>query len=271
VDTNDHGNIHNELSCSFENMIYSFYLLVAVAALVVLPATLYRPLYMLTIGYGGSVATMGLVLYYFQHHTTVSRALAAVTFFYGIRLAAYLFIRDLSGWKPQSPEPSLGRVTAIPMALGLSVFYALMVSPVLHVWRVPPVVPAIAWIGLGMAWAGALLEAVADQHKHLIKQQNPDTGNKFVGPSTGVYRLCRHPNYFGEILFWTGLWTSALSSYNSRLPLLYTSAGWMGIVSIMWMMNKRMENRHKLKYGGQPAYEKWRGEVIGSLVPFLSF
>lgn len=42
--------------------------------------------------------------------------------------------------------------------------------------------------------AGGLLEAVADHQKQAVKNKD---ANKFA--SSGVFRICRHPAYLGEV------------------------------------------------------------------------
>lgn len=56
---------------------------------------------------------------------------------------------------------------------------------------------------------GFLLEATADAQKYTFSQ-NPNNKNKWI--ATGVWRYSRHPNYFGEILVWIGLYVAAVQS-----------------------------------------------------------
>ena len=57
-------------------------------------------------------------------------------------------------------------------------------------------------IGLLITIAATTLELVADEQMHQFKKhaQRGDYIN------SGLWKYSRHPNYFGEILFWFGLW-----------------------------------------------------------------
>jgi steroid 5-alpha reductase family enzyme len=82
----------------------------------------------------------------------------------------------------------------------ISVYPALMMrSPALNI------IDLIAGI---VALAGIIIETTADQQlrKHLRK------GREQPFLSEGLWKYSRHPNYFGEVLFWIGLCIFSLSS-----------------------------------------------------------
>jgi steroid 5-alpha reductase family enzyme len=81
-----------------------------------------------------------------------------------------------------------------------------------------PATSKIAMSGAYLAWFGAVVEAVADAQKCLVKQANKDSEGKFVGPTALVYRISRHPNYLGEVLFWVGLLVGAAPSFGKSIP-----------------------------------------------------
>jgi len=62
--------------------------------------------------------------------------------------------------------------------------------------------------GFGLWAFGLLYEAIADYHKFYFRLVNQD---KKVFVRTGVWRFSRHPNYFGEILLWWGVFIVAAS------------------------------------------------------------
>jgi steroid 5-alpha reductase family enzyme len=136
----------------------------------------------------------------------------------------------------------------------------------------------IAVAGTALAWFGALLEAVADGHKFIRKFPSKTSGDDsskdkehvFKGPSNGVYRLTRHPNYTGEVIFWFGTYLAGAPSFGqSIIAWVASSVGLYGIGTIMVGATKRLEKRHLENYGGQPAYESWKKEVPVTLLPFL--
>jgi steroid 5-alpha reductase family enzyme len=65
----------------------------------------------------------------------------------------------------------------------------------------------IDYAGLAVATSGLLIETVADsQLNRHIANPDPKKG-KFC--QTGLWKYSRHPNYFGEITVWWGVWLMA--------------------------------------------------------------
>jgi steroid 5-alpha reductase family enzyme len=62
-------------------------------------------------------------------------------------------------------------------------------------------------IGWTMWVAGFLIEATADQQKLSFKKC-PENKGKWC--DVGVWKYSRHPNYFGEMLLWWGLYVASL-------------------------------------------------------------
>ena len=66
------------------------------------------------------------------------------------------------------------------------------------------------YVGWTMWSVGFIMEVVADHQKSQFRA-NPANRDAFI--TTGLWSLSRHPNYFGEILLWFGLFVSASSSF----------------------------------------------------------
>lgn len=74
------------------------------------------------------------------------------------------------------------------------------------------------FIGILVWVIGFLFESIGDaQLKDFIKDPN----NKGQLMQTGLWRYTRHPNYFGEVTQWWGIWIISLSTLSS----------WWGIIS----------------------------------------
>jgi len=73
--------------------------------------------------------------------------------------------------------------------------------------RAPAVSVLLIAIGGLLFAVGFALEAVADTQLARFKSQPDHQGQLFTG---GLYALCRHPNYLGEIFVWWGLGLIAL-------------------------------------------------------------
>jgi len=66
----------------------------------------------------------------------------------------------------------------------------------------PKEVGLLSWVGLGVWFSGLVIESVADSTKRRFSS-NPSNKGKWI--DEGIWKYSRHPNYFGEILVWSGL------------------------------------------------------------------
>lgn len=77
--------------------------------------------------------------------------------------------------------------------------------------------PAIAFIGILVWVIGFIFESVGDsQLSNFIK--NPANKGKVL--DTGLWKYSRHPNYFGEVTQWWGIWIVAIIVTNQWLTIV---------------------------------------------------
>lgn len=250
--------------------------LTAVACLVQVPITQYRTVYCISVGYGLAVAAIGMVLAntfsVTDYWSDPAGLLTGATIFYGLRLGFYLLFRDKSGSRPFTRGDNTPRAKRLGISLAVSILYACMTTPLLYVHRYAPDSGwkgVLSYTGAYSAWVAAVCQAIADGQKHLVKQQTKDD-SRFSGPTGGLYRLTRHPNYTAEVLFWIGMFlTGAPSLGTSILGWTASIVGLGSILSIMVGATTRLAQKHQEKYGGQPAFEQWKLQVPYTLVPLV--
>jgi len=120
------------------------------------------------------------------------------------------------------------------------------------------------YIGIAVMAIGAVIEALADRQKSAQKAARPD-----MVATEGLFRLTRCPNYFGEILFWTGVFVSGITIYRGALQWGLAIFGYIAIVYVMLDGAKRMEKGHIARYGDKPEYQSYarKTPLIFPLVP----
>lgn len=102
---------------------------------------------------------------------------------------------------------------------------------------------------------GFIFESVADAQKSAFKD-NPDNKGKFI--NVGLWRWCRHPNYFGEITLWFGILVIAV-------PIL-SGLSWLVVISpiFVYVLLTRIsginlqDEQAKKRWGDDPDYQEYR-------------
>jgi steroid 5-alpha reductase family enzyme len=179
--------------------------------------------------------------------------LAAMVVVWAVRLGSFLFVRV----RRDGSDGRFDKIKVHPLA-----FLATWTLQAL--WVSMTVAAALAAItvadGLGEVWAmlgvivwliGFAIEVVADTQKRRFRA-DPANAGRFI--STGLWSRSRHPNYFGEILLWSGV----------ALMAVPTLSGWRWVVLIspvfVWLLLTRvsgvplLEARAAARFGDDPAY-----------------
>ena len=97
----------------------------------------------------------------------------------------------------------------------------------------------LLYISFIISISNFIIEIIADNQKSAAKKINP---NRFV--DTGLYKIVRCPNYFGEIIFWTGNFISGFNVYVGFSQWFITFLGYAGIVFVMFSGARRIEINH---------------------------
>ena len=111
------------------------------------------------------------------------------------------------------------------------------------------------------------METTADLQKNAAKKVNP---GRFV--DTGLFRIVRCPNYFGEMLFWTGVFVGGITIYAGALQWVVAVVGYLGIIYVMFGGARRLEIRQTRTYGDDPEYQRYvrTTPIMIPLVPLYS-
>jgi len=126
------------------------------------------------------------------------------------------------------------------------------------VWTTPMIPGSLVWL------AGFILETVADAQKFTYKSRE---GTRARWMSTGLWRYSRHPNYFGELLCWWGLFIFVLPGLG-----WWAVAGTLGPLSLTYILLAvtgipTLEKSAVEKWGTDPDYLQYR-RATNRLLPW---
>jgi len=210
------------------------------------------------------VALAGLVLVNPDSRAPAQLALAGMVILWGVRLATYLLYRII-------------RIKRDPRFDGVRehfwTFFRFWFFQGVAVWVI--MLPVILWferpgpwsagktIGLSIWFAGLVIETIADIQKFVLKSRG---GSRWM--DTGLWRYSRHPNYFGEMLCWWGVFVFAAGDLGGWIWLAVI--GPLGITYLLLFVTgiPTLEKSAERKWGRDPAYRDYRRRT-SRLVPWF--
>jgi len=151
------------------------------------------------------------------HYASRAMLVSLLVLFWGVRLALHIHARNRGkGEDPRYRQwrEEWGRWFVLRSFLQVfmlqGVLLVLVAVPVIFVNASPPT--PLRWLdvlGLLLWITGFIFEAVGDWQL-LFFIRNPANKGKLM--TSGLWRYTRHPNYFGEVTLWWGIWLMALAA-----------------------------------------------------------
>jgi 3-oxo-5-alpha-steroid 4-dehydrogenase 1 len=185
------------------------------------------------VAWGLGFVNITVVSLIFDSEFTLQKlAFSSLILIWGLRLAGYLYARNATvgedyryqemrkGWGSTHKLQAFFKVFMLQGVLML-----IIAIPILHAFASDNFEISKLWqyLGLIIAISGLSFEIVADSQMWYFKK---DQRNKGLVLNTGLWRYSRHPNYFGETVFWWGVFLVTLDStipiYIVVSPILIT-------------------------------------------------
>lgn len=222
------------------------------------------------IGWGtGFILTALFSAWMTPQHSPLEIIVTLLVLFWGSRLSVHIYLRNKNrpeDFRYREMRERWGKhanvhayvklylVQAIIMwVVSLAIMIAAQTDSAPLTWQ--------AWILAAIAGFGFLYESISDYQLAQFKKSSANRGKIMTG---GLWQYSRHPNYFGEIVFWWGI--SLLVMISSGQCLTLISGVTMNIL-IVYVSGVPMLEK---KYKDNPAYRDYIAKT-NSILPKLTF
>jgi steroid 5-alpha reductase family enzyme len=223
-----------------------------------IPAYLFKTDKLTDISYAVTFVVVVWSLVLLVGATWLSMVLAMMVTVWAIRLGSYLLIRIQRMGRDKRFDKMRSdfiKFAGFWLLQGFTVWMVLIPSTMFISNRV---VSVSVWAGVGVfVWViGLIVETVADWQLFRFVN-NPINKGKWI--ESGLWRYSRHPNYFGEITLWVGVYLYVVSGligsqiFWGLLGPLYI-AGLMIFVSGIPILERTADKR----WGSKVGYQEYK-------------
>ena len=255
-------------------MLYILFILAAIISAI----GFYKFVYFLSTGYAFSVVGLSLaILIMFKNNLNYQiLVLVSLLAIYALRLGIFLFVREFKskGYSKVMTEANES-VKSVPLFVKIFIWlfcaalYVMQVSPVFFRLKNNLQNAYIGWlyVGIALILIGLITQTIADSQKSKAKSINP---KRFC--DIGLFKIVRCPNYFGEILVWTGVFVSSLPCLTGAFQIIFSSLGYLGIIFVMLSSTRRLELGQNKRYGNDKEYLEYikSTPVLFPIIPLYS-
>jgi steroid 5-alpha reductase family enzyme len=216
-----------------------------------------------------AVSFIALALYsLIEAKTDSSRVIisALLVIFWGARIGSFLLYRVMKAGSDKRFDGMRENFTRFgKFWLGQALMVWLLMIPITMSARTDRPLDLIVWLGILIWLFGFAIEAAADYQKQIFKSRE-----KNVHPwiDEGLWHYSRHPNYFGEIAIWCGVYLSCINSLSGFDKII----GLISPIFLFLMLRfvsgvPILERSADKRWGQDPAYKDYKSSS-NLLLPF---
>lgn len=220
------------------------------------------------LSYGLTFIIASILPYFlvYEYSSFFKLLLVLLVVVWGLRLAAFLFIRILKTKKDNRfdgirEEPL--KFASFWILQAISVFIILLPTTYTLLLKQETSLSWFSYIGFVISILGIAIESISDTQKFVFKNI-PENKTKWI--NTGLWKYSRHPNYLGEILMWVGVYIYVLPYLNDIALLTIVSPIYISILLLFVSGIPKLEKEYEKKYEGNSEYQKYVRNT-GQLLP----
>ena len=191
----------------------------------------------------------------------VQSVISIMIILWGLRLIIYLFQRILMIGKDKRFDgirENFWKFFQFWLFQAIAVWVISLPSSIIISKNILPEYSVLLYVGATIWMLGIITEGFADSQKFNFKN-DPKNKDKWI--ETGIWKYSRHPNYFGEILCWWGI-------YFISLPYLtgFEHVAIIGPLFITFLLLfvsgiPPLEKKYNEKYKNDPSYQNYKNRT----------
>jgi steroid 5-alpha reductase family enzyme len=214
------------------------------------------------LSYGLSfVATAGALLIANKIYSFWQMLLVLLIAVWGIRLAGFLFIRVLKlkkDYRFDGIRENVVKFGRFWLLQAVSIWLIMLPSIAALGSKTSLSLNLAMYLGLSILAIGFIIEAVADYQKYQYKNLK-NKPHEWV--SSGLWHYSRHPNYFGEMLCWWGIFIFVSPILSNLLWL--TLIGPFYITALLLFVSgiPPLEKKNNERYTGNKDYLDYKAKT----------
>ena len=248
------------------NIIY--FLLIALAFNLAMFAFAYRfkTDKLTDLSYALTFTFLAIVGFFSNNFSKFKLILCLMILLWAFRLGAFLFIRIRKIKKDRRFDgirENFIKFFQFWFLQGITVWIILVPSLILFNSSIH--LTFFSWIGFAIWFIGLTIETFADLQKYQFNKKNRE--EKWI--SKGLWKYSRHPNYFGEICCWLGIYILAFSSL-TNIQRLYSFISPLFITILLIFVTglPKLEEYADKKWGKLKQYKEYKRKT-SIIVPWL--
>ncbi len=177
---------------------------------------------------------------------------------WALRLSGYLLYRVIKTGRDKRYDEMRNSFTKFGrfwLLQGLSVWLISMPGVYLLSRDVVPKLGIVTLVGLYIWAQGLIIETIADAQLNKFRFKK-DTNGSWI--DEGLWHYSRHPNYFGEIILWWGVFIAGITTYEGL--------GWLTIIGPLTITGLLLfgsgipilEKAAQKRWGHDPQYQIYK-------------
>ena len=239
-------------------LLFSFLISLAIQIILFIPAFLFKTDKLTDLSYGLTFILLAFIGFISGSESIGRTILFVMISLWALRLISYLFIRVNKVGKDSRFDgirESFSRFIKFWFGQGVIV-WLVSLSSILAFAYSDFTFNTISYVGAIIFASGLIIETIADWQKFQFKKDKKNAGR---WTDVGLWNYSRHPNYFGEMLVWIGIWIYVASMISLKYALIGLLSPAIIIVILLFVTGiPTPEKKYDERYAKNKEYKKYK-------------